>query len=494
MAEKTGKGKRSLAQMQEEDHNDPLGDMPDPLTDYKGWLAYEKKKWKRRRAERLTMRKAGIVPRAMTGGGGVQDYLQAQMRSMAKLPWHILQVAETDIPGDFTVWALVGDSLHSVKMSVLRTLYVNSKVPDDTGLNIAGLSMRRVNKILPRSHASLHLYELVMTEGFYRQNAGLFAQIGNEVEGVYESQIPLLFRALMHLGNTTKIEGQRGNRGSLDDRFQLEEFEAMQPDKRNSYMKDPRKIQWLYLYHAYAGSRHFMILISVGMQKAWVFVVDQAGNREGLPNVKQMYDEEIDKVRRGVSQPGLDSPLAMATAGDPDAFVYPDDMEFVSNVYRTEHEAMQALNRTLRDYKDQRRGATVLAVQSPRKTRRLMMDGISLIHDFPCIGIPTHKRDGLFPALGWQKYAARRMVSHFLNLDSYLKQRFALARMGNVPFCNLENDYTTFVADLALARQLKHADMVLWYSPSDKPDLGGREKDDNQCDLDELLIPEINQP
>lgn len=48
--------------------------------------------------------------------------------------------------------------------------------------------------------------------------------------------------------------------------------------------------------------------------------------------------------------------------------------------------------------------------------------------------------------------------------------------------------------DIFLARKLYTRDMVLWYSPSEQPDLGGRQEDDHRYSVFEGSDSEINVP
>jgi DNA polymerase epsilon subunit 1 len=44
-----------------------------------------------------------------------------------------------------------------------------------------------------------------------------------------------------------------------------------------------------------------------------------------------------------------------------------------------------------------------------------------------------------------------------------------------VPVGNIPKDTTLFGADLFFARHLRKQNFVLWYSPTEKPDLGGKD-------------------
>ena len=54
------------------------------------------------------------------------------------------------------------------------------------------------------------------------------------------------------------------------------------------------------------------------------------------------------------------------------------------------------------------------------------------------------------------------------------------ARYFHVPVGNVPSDPTLFAADLFFARHLQKHNHVLWMSPTDRPDLGGKEEDDNR--------------
>jgi DNA polymerase epsilon subunit 1 len=63
-------------------------------------------------------------------------------------------------------------------------------------------------------------------------------------------------------------------------------------------------------------------------------------------------------------------------------------------------------------------------------------------------------------------------------------------RYFHVPLGNLPKDTTLFGCDLFFARHLQKHNHVLWCSPSDRPDLGGKEGDDNRCAL--MFICSVN--
>lgn len=75
---------------------------------------------------------------------------------------------------------------------------------------------------------------------------------------------------------------------------------------------------------------------------------------------------------------------------------------------------------------EERRGPTLIAMQSNWELRRLAA-GMPVLEEFPVV--PVHVVDEIsYNVLDWQRHGARRMIRHYLNLDSCLSQAFDMAR------------------------------------------------------------------
>ena len=83
---------------------------------------------------------------------------------------HVLQVAESSVPGVFTLWVLVGADLHQLKLSVPRVFYVNCRTTKE--LQGEGTAWRKVSKFLPRSAPILNLSEYCVSETIFQEHAG----------------------------------------------------------------------------------------------------------------------------------------------------------------------------------------------------------------------------------------------------------------------------------------------------------------------------------
>lgn len=80
---------------------------------------------------------------------------------------------------------------------------------------------------------------------------------------------------------------------------------------------------------------------------------------------------------------------------------------------------------------DERRGPTLVAVQSNWELKRLV-SGIPIMEEFPVV--PIRLVDDIsYAVLDWQRHAARRMIRHYLNLDTCLSQAFEMSRCPGQP-------------------------------------------------------------
>ena len=118
------------------------------------------------------------------------------------------------------------------------------------------------------------------------------------------------------------------------------------------------------------------------------------------------------------------------------------------------------------------------------------------VYRYPLLAQPVNSKDNDYPALDWQRYAAGRLLNANAIGEHVFKQRLATARYGHVPIGNLPTDAPVFLCDMFLARHLKKQNHLLWVSAGNRPDLGGREEDDNRLmtDMNEDVGLEINEP
>ncbi|KAF6729526.1 DNA polymerase epsilon catalytic subunit A [Oryzias melastigma] len=362
-----------------------------------------------------------------------------------------------------------------MKLNIPRVFYVNQKVPKQE----EGATYKKVNRMLPRSNMVYYLYEYSVAEDMYQEhineiNADLSAP---DIEGVYETQVPLLFRALVQLGCVCMVNKHvvRDLAGREADTFDLDHLE-MRSLAQFSYL-EPGSVRHMYLYHHNQGHKALFGLFIPSQRKASIFILDTVRSNQ-MPNLSNLYSAERTALLEKTSEELL----------PPEKHTFEvraeNDMKAIS----------RALQRILLSYKEERRGPTLIAVQSNWELRRLTA-GMPVLEEFPAI--PVHVLDEInYNVLDWQRHGARRMIRHYLNLDSCLSQAFDMARYYHLPVGNLPQDVSIFGSDLFLARHLRKHNHLLWLSPTARPDLGGKEADDSRLvmESDDRGSVEINAP
>ncbi|XP_075982570.1 DNA polymerase epsilon catalytic subunit 1 [Anticarsia gemmatalis] len=444
------------------------------------WILFQKKKWLwqmeqrglRNRNKRGKMDNDVMIPPASSGPATtLGGFIRRAQRTLLNTPWQIIQVAETAEPGLFKVWALVGTELHQIKLSVPRIFYVNQRVGRAAD---SGPYWRKCSRVLPRAHPALHLYQYCVPENVYREHQEqLMAELcAPEIEGIYETQMSLEFRALVQLGCICTVDPQEARKqiqfGSSNmDSFSLNQLQfksvAHQPYLQKQDGVAPVKHIYMYQHSAPSSSRSMWALVLPPVRRAYIYVLDTVKTNQ-VPNMNTLYQaERTAKINLGTEESTLPgSELSWEV-------VVESDMRAVS----------RHIQRALQRYRDERCGPTLLALQAAL-TPHACVQHMPLISEFPLVRLHVRDVETLYSALDWQRVGARAIVRHYLGLDAILQLTVEQCRYFHVPLGNMPADPTLFGADLFYARHLVKHNFVLWCSNTDRPDLGGRENDDNR--------------
>uniref|UniRef100_A0AC11CBA7 DNA polymerase epsilon, catalytic subunit n=1 Tax=Ovis aries TaxID=9940 RepID=A0AC11CBA7_SHEEP len=306
--------------------------------------------------------------------------------------------------------------------------------------------------------------------GFFRRTARSILDLPWQIV-----QVPLVFRALVQLGCVCVVNKQlvRHLSGWEAETFTLEHLE-MRSLAQFSYL-EPGSIRHIYLYHHAQGHKALFGIFVPSQRKAAVFVLDTVRSNQ-MPSLNTLYSTEhsllLEKVGAELLPPQKHAFEVRAET----------DLKIVC----------RAIQRFLLTYKEERRGPTLIAVQSNWELKRLAGE-IPVLEEFPLV--PVRVADKIsYGVLDWQRHGARRMIRHYLNLDTCLSQAFEMSRYFHIPVGNLPEDISTFGSDLFFARHLQRHNHLLWLSPTSRPDLGGKEADDNRLvmEFDDQAAVEIN--
>lgn len=452
---------------------------PDMHVDYPGWISVMKKKWRRQRLQRAKERKArsngsssGAFGSSSIGRGTVGSLFSKRSANMATAVWDVVQISPSSRPGEYRMWISIDQHLQPLKLKIPRQFYVNFKNhPGETSFLPGLYTAERLVKTLPRDTPCRYLYRITVEEDVYQEQESHFSQLIHHpnVEGVYEKQMPLDVRALIQLGSTC-VYGRNSNAQklskALDTGFRLQDLSAPRSvdiSPSHKYLSGGMGMRYFYLYHANRDSRHVFGLFSPEGEIK-VHIVDSAGLRQ-VPNLETMYADRVAHMRqRGKLAAG---------AG---VFEYSDSMKIDVRVHTCLSRAFKSLSKDLTALKSVKQGSAMLAICTS-KDQPYYETHLASVSEFPIIKIAAAALEDELPALGWQLYSARRMFQCYLRASAWLKGWIDLASHFDLPLGNMEKDFTIFGADIDFARRLVKQDMVLWWTPLAKPDLGGREKD-----------------
>jgi len=455
--------------------------MPSITEDYKGWLRYQKQKWKIQKQARIRRRQ--LFGEKQTDAS---DAIGSYFRNQAELfisSWQLLQLRETETPGEVRAFVLIDKKIHTLKVIVPRQIYLNLRGDDLPDVSIDDCRVEKViNHSLPNGHPSVHLFKLQMPEQIYSSEAKKLSVLFNHpsVEGIYEKQVPLNIRAVLELGSIcTFDETQKGVLGKgLEQGFDLSALRRV--PSQQPYLNQA-SLGYLYLYHVSTGDRQIFALFSTSKDHAHIIILNKSKDAQGLPNVDRIYR---DMFARHLEDSG----------GNPwqESFEYQNDIHFRTIQVTTKRKAHLEIGDAVKKIRNEEGKPLILVIQSQNHV--MLSHEIPILKELPILPLRPDETDKQLPPLGWQSFIAKRLVTHYLDLGSWISHLVELARYGDIPLCNLESNDPRFLIDIAYARRLQKDKVVLWWSGGPKPDHAGYEKDDILGPLEGVEMPSVNNP
>ncbi|RMY26027.1 hypothetical protein D0867_00337 [Hortaea werneckii] len=456
--------------------------MPSIKEDYVGWLQYQKKKWKIQKAARKRRRQL-FGEKRVDATDAIGTFFRQQAEQVYSSDWQILQLRESETPGEVRAYVLIDRKVHQLKVLVPRQVFLNLKGEDLPDVDVDGVKAEKVvNYTLPNGHPSTHLFKLTMSEQVYVQEAEKLALLfeHSSVEGVYEQHVPLSVRAMLELGCVcTFDESQRGVLGKgLEQGFDLHTLRTVPP--KQPYM-GAAAMSYLALYHISAGDRQIYALIPSNKAEAKIVVLNRARSEQAMPNVDRIYEETLARKLQ-------------ETGGEPWQKIidHQDSIHFKTTQVTTHRRALQELGDAVKKIQKEDASPMTLVLQSSSAT--MLLHDLPILQSYPVLQLKPDEADRQLPPLGWQSFVAKRLVGHYLDLGLWIAHLLEFARYGNVPLCNLEKDDPRFLIDIAYARRLQKEKVVLWWSDDAQPDHAGHEKDDVLGSMESIDMPTVNNP
>ncbi|XP_068311422.1 DNA polymerase epsilon catalytic subunit A-like [Pyrus communis] len=456
--------------------------------DYHGWLETKKRKWKdtldRRKKQRLNdARSAHHDNNELLGGGrnkkgtqgkiGVNSYFRRHEEALTRCHWQILQLVPGSQGDQFYAWVVIEGIMLKIPVTVPRVFYINSKAPIEKIFNKISEEIppvKDVKKALPHGRHIYNLYEATIDEGQFRTiRKKLAALLGDpEVEGIYETRVPLEFNAIIQIGCVCKVD-KTAKKRNVQDGWSVSELH-MKTTTECSYLD--QSISFFYLYQSTSEGRAIYIAYFPASTTIKVVVVNPYQNKDLSPSF-------LEKLFRDACQ-------AVSVQPPPrnGIIIKVDYVGFVKD-------AETVLHRSINEYRHEYPGPTIAVIECPNF--QMMKSGIGALDDFPCVSIPSNARDSLYQVLGWQQVAAKIGMQRCAASPQWLNERISLSRYAHVPLGNFEVDWLLHTADIFFSRALRDQQQVLWMSDDGIPDLGGINEEDS-CFADEVCELNFSYP
>lgn len=472
------------------------------VADIETWLAHRKAMWKSKRKERKNAKQHKLdlsIKNAFESGArkapmGITDILQNASLQASYGVWQIIELQETSVPGEFVAWVMTSRTqMQRLNLIVPRIFYVNLKYgcSDEIAVSLGG---KKVSKFLPHDKPCQNLFEISLTEKrMIRGEKGLSnLRTDPNVEGVYEMQVPLCFRAVTRIGCVAKVSKNSMNRGARA--YNLNDLELLSTQGQPYLSVASAVYRKIYIYHTVDKSRTSKLGIVA------LFIIE--GNNE---------DEE-----RRLAQTGSSITTSKAYIWYANSYATQDSKPPLQRIFRRHEpdervqvkftsvntasvaDALSECNERLRSYTRERKGPTIAVVQGsygidPRTWR----NALPVLQEFPVVAIPPNSTDDMYPApIYWQNFVSERMVQRFRLFPDWLFDRMESARFSNTPVSNLGNDAAASMTDILLARRLEAGRQLLWASERQFPDLGGSELTFGDLGVwsDALREPTVSNP
>ncbi|XP_014238604.1 DNA polymerase epsilon catalytic subunit A [Trichogramma pretiosum] len=464
-----------------------LGNPPaNPTTheEFEAWLKFHKEKWAYQAKQRAAKKKFGAPKRsrmdmgfavpssskpASKNQGLLGGFLQRAQQKLLETPWQIIQMIETSEPGLFRVWILVDQELQLIKLNVPRIFYVNTRLERQEAGDDEKRAWKKCHRILPRSRPVYHLYRYSLPERSFKTHSGALMNdiIEPDIEGIYETQMSLEFRAIMNLGCVCAVDRAAMPKLKDTDTFDLEQLN-FRTFSTQPYLKQIGEMKKIFLYHHWSVSSNFkrgMWSLFLPEKKiCQIFALDTV-RTDRMPNMNTLYTNERNKAIEMEELEFVDKT--------------PETLQFEVK-FETDVKAIYTrIQNSLKNYKKEVSGATILVAQTPMPLT-MLTSKMPYLNEFPVVKNHIQDLDDLYDTLDWQRAGSKMMLRHYFKNEMVLRTLIEQARYFYAPVGNLPTDVIMFGADLFYARHLQKANFVLWWSATEKPDFGGSENDDSR--------------
>ncbi len=268
-------------------------------------------------------------------------------------------------------------------------------------------------------------------------------------------------RGILKLGKTCTAadNGITLNRAGITG-LEIKQLEMGSPSPRSRYLNEGKAGKYLFLYHACsvnAPIHVFALVLPIGNVR--LHIVDPATRRQPIARLREVYGDLRQQQH--------------AKHGRCISMDYPESRDFSSAYHSTDSAALKAISRELGLLENQ----SFTLIISSMKDHAYFSRSVPRLARFPVLSMSKAKAPHSLDVFPWQSNVAQKMCQRYLSLGSWIDRMTALAEYYDVPIGHIDGDQPLLLSDVVFAKRLVGQDMVLWWSPSGRPDFGGLEDD-----------------
>ena len=230
-----------------------MEDCPDPSNNanFRDWIKYQKTSWRRIR-QNFKENKQIVNTTALTKtNAGLSNFMRNMDDVVLNSNWHIISIQQqSNDSGIMKAWVQTESStMFSIKLRIPRIIYINSKTES------SDKDFRKVNnKILPRNRKLYNLYEWETTEELFQEKFHSITYnhlLSNNIEGIYETKMPLKFRAINELGCLIRPRKNKipKNEQALGRVYSINELDIKSYSMQDSPYLPAHSFEKIYLLH-----------------------------------------------------------------------------------------------------------------------------------------------------------------------------------------------------------------------------------------------------
>lgn len=218
--------------------------------DFQGWLRCQKRFWRKYRKQRKE------DPLGLVKQSDIVSIMKNFDQVFYKSTLQILQIQKTTMPGVLRVWVRLPNNLmYHINLQVHRRILINSKTEQPEAIKVV--------KVLPRDRSSkfkqYHLYQIEQDEEVFLNKLDdlMHYHLSNvDIDGVYETQVPLEFRVILDCGNfvTPRSSIIDKTQSALNRTYSLTDL-APASCTSGKMFRDMNKV---LIYYSHTRNRHFM--------------------------------------------------------------------------------------------------------------------------------------------------------------------------------------------------------------------------------------------